>query len=71
MSQITAVARCQKQAPTDYGTNVSFYPAYDSPENQEWATATPSLSVMMTVQNDVAERFEQGGEYLITFEKRG
>ncbi len=70
MSQITAVAKCQKQAPTDFGTNVSFYPSYGPEENKAWADATPSLILMMTVKNEVADSFEQNGEYLITFEKR-
>ena len=70
MPKITAVARCQKLGTTDYGTTVSFYPDYQGEENKEWANATPSLSVQMVVRNDVAEKFEQGGSYMITFEAR-
>lgn len=70
MSQITAVAKCQKYAPTDYGTNINFYPNYGPEENKEWAEATPVFNLTMMVKNEVADRFEHGGDYLITFEKR-
>lgn len=70
MSQITAVLKCQKQAPTAYGTNVSFYPSYGPEENKAWADATPSAMIMLTVKNDVADKFEAGAEYLLTFQKR-
>jgi hypothetical protein len=37
--------------------------------NQEWAYATPHLSAHATVRADVAEHFEQGKTYLVTFEE--
>jgi hypothetical protein len=49
-------------------TGLSFSPDYADGRNADWAAATPALSVSMTVRNDVADRFTEGGKYTITFE---
>lgn len=39
-------------------------------ENKAWASATPSGNIQMGILNDVAtDYFEEGAEYLVTFEK--
>lgn len=48
---------------------LSFVPDYADGRNREWARATPSLSLAMTVKNDVADRFEVGAGYTLTFER--
>lgn len=37
--------------------------------NKEWAKYTPSLNIQMTVTPEVADQFEQGSAYRLTFEK--
>lgn len=37
-------------------TTVHFGPDYDDDRNKEWSIATPALSLVMTVKDDVAAR---------------
>lgn len=48
---------------------LQFYPDYEDGRNKEWAKYTPGASFQMTVLESVADRFEAGGAYLVTFEK--
>ena len=51
-------------------TTVHFTPDYADGRNKEWALATPALSLIMTVRDEVAEaHFAQGDAYTLTFEK--
>lgn len=52
----------------DKQLNLRFEPDYAEGRNTEWAAATPSLQLQMTVKGDVAEHF-QPGAYTLTFEK--
>lgn len=54
----------------DWGGNKSlhFSPDYLDGRNAEWAAATPALSLQMTVKPEVADLFEGGGKYTLTFE---
>jgi len=65
--KITAVAKCRKGTPGDM-TQVGFQADYGDERNKAWAPFTPTLSVSMGVKNEVAEKFVQGGRYMITFE---
>ncbi len=47
---------------------VSMQPDYVDPANKEWATATPNLSVNMTVHGKVADLFVQGKKVTIIFQ---
>ena len=47
---------------------LQFHADYDDDRNQEWAKYTPALSVAMTVLPEVAERFEVGQAFTLTFE---
>jgi hypothetical protein len=49
------------------GATLSFGPDYQDGRNKEWATATPALSLSMTVVGDVADRFTEGDAYTLTF----
>lgn len=71
---VTAKVRCtNKETPGGAGagsTTVYFGPNYrseDGPINSEWAVATPSLSIVMTVKDE--DMFEQGASYTLTFYK--
>ncbi|QYC54920.1 hypothetical protein SEA_POPPER_1 [Arthrobacter phage Popper] len=71
MSQITAVATLSTKMPQSEGqTTLNFYADYNDERNKEWSKYTPGLSVNMLVLDSVAEKFDQGGRYLLTFEKQ-
>lgn len=66
---ITAKVVCNKKTMTgDGGANLAFHADYADGRNQEWAVATPTLSVQMTVSSDVQDRFELGQHFTLTFE---
>lgn len=47
--------------------SVSFYADYADGRNKEWSLATPSLSMTMTLKGPVADQFEIGKRYTLTF----
>lgn len=47
---------------------LTFSPDYNDGRNKEWAKYTPGLTLTMSVLDSVAERFELGGKYTLTFE---
>lgn len=49
-------------------TTLNFTADYNDERNKEWAEFTPSLSLSMTVTNEVAKEFQAGKSYLLTFE---
>lgn len=68
---ITAKVQCNlKQSYTvgeqSYST-IGFCPDYTDGRNKEWANATPSLDLRMTVKGDVANQFEPGKKYTLQF----
>lgn len=46
---------------------VSFGPDYADGRNKEWATATPHLSLNMTVQAEIAKQLKVGKCYTLQF----
>jgi len=44
-----------------------FYADYAEGRNKEWASATPTLTLSMTVKGEVADLFEQGAAYTLQF----
>lgn len=48
---------------------VNFLPDYADGRNAEWASATPSLSLSMTLKPEVAAHFEMGEAIELTFSK--
>ncbi|BCW79007.1 hypothetical protein [Arthrobacter sp. NicSoilC5] len=70
MTQITAVATLGTKMPQSDGqTTLNFYADYNDERNKAWSKYTPGMSAQMLVTNAVAEKFEQGGRYLLTFER--
>jgi len=70
MSQITAVANVFSKKDAGNGqTALQFGADYNDERNKSWAKYTPGLSLHVTVLDSVAEQFEQGGRYLLTFER--
>lgn len=71
MSKTTAVAILYAKGESRDGqTALHFNADYSDERNKEWSKYTPALGVTMTVLDAVAEQFEQGGRYLLTFEKQ-
>jgi hypothetical protein len=69
MTAVTAKIVCTtKTVQSDGSANLSFSPDYADARNKQWAAATPSLSLSMTVKGDVEAEFEQGDKYTLTFE---
>lgn len=66
---ITAKVRCNGKQPYGDMATLSFMPDYGDGRNSEWAAATPHLDLRMTVKGTVAEQFEPGWAYTLTFEK--
>ncbi|UVK58463.1 hypothetical protein SEA_GLOBIWARMING_71 [Arthrobacter phage GlobiWarming] len=71
MSKTTAVVTLNGKGESNAGqTQLSFNADYNDERNKAWAKYTPGLSIIMHVTDEVAaEQFEQGGRYLLTFER--
>lgn len=66
---ITAKIRVSSKTPQGDGqTSLNFFADYEDGRNKEWAKYTPALSLGMTVLDSVAERFEVGQAFTLTFE---
>lgn len=71
MSKTTAAATLYRKDVTTDGQSVLHFNAdYSDERNKEWSKYTPALSLSMNVIDAVAEGFEEGGRYLLTFEKQ-
>lgn len=71
---VTAKIRLTSKSLQNEGTDyeqflLGFSPDYADDRNKEWALTTPTLSLSMTVKPEVADKFEQGAAYTLTFEK--
>jgi glucose-6-phosphate isomerase len=68
---ITAKVRCCHKTESGEGENrtarVSFLPDYVDGRNAEWAAATPSLSLEMTLNNKAADLFKADTAYTLQF----
>lgn len=68
---ITAKVACNlKQEYSGGGdryVTVGFMPDYADDRNKEWAYRTPSLQLQMTLRGDVADKFEPGWKYTLSF----
>lgn len=69
---ITAKIVCQTKQESGEGddrqVNVSFGADYADGRNKEWARYTPGLSLTMGLRGAVADQFEVGKPYILTFE---
>jgi hypothetical protein len=69
MTAVTAKVVCtKKDTGWQDSAALTFSPDYADGRNAEWAQATPALSLQMTVKADVAEHFQIGDAYTLTFE---
>lgn len=69
---ITAKVTCHLKQESGEGDArqvvVTFIPDYADGRNKEWSLYTPALSLQMTVKGSVADQFEPGRAYTLTFE---
>lgn len=66
---ITAKALCNSKTLSQGSTEIKFTADYRDERNKAWAAYTPALSFSLTVKPEVAELFELGGSYTVSFEK--
>lgn len=68
---VTAKIVCQTKQEAGEGddrqVNVAFVPDYADDRNKEWARWTPGLSLTMGLKGAVADQFEVGKAYTLTF----
>jgi len=66
---VTAKFIVSRVNKNDWATEVELTPDYAEGRNKEWAAATPSGMIRMTIKNDVAaEVFQQGQPFTVVFE---
>jgi len=68
---VTAKIICNGKAESGEGdnrqANVSFHADYADGRNKEWARFTPGLSLTIGLRGPVADEFEVGKSYTLTF----
>lgn len=71
MASVTAKIKLESAEPNGpEQTTLRFGVDYQDDRNKEWAAATPSLSLTMTVKNEVAvNHFDVNDRFTITFDK--
>lgn len=68
---VTAKVICNSKLITDGGERrqaVVKFTADASTENKAWSLYTPALQLEMTLRGDVADHFEPGQAYTLTFD---
>lgn len=71
MSTSAKIFLSGKTAAGDGQTSLHFTADYADGANKEWAKYTPSLSIQMTVLDEVAADWEFGDHFDLVFTKRG
>jgi hypothetical protein len=69
VSEITAKVKVFKSPSHNEDVRLDFQGDYSDGRNQEWSSATPLINLTMYVKPEVAEKFEHGSAYTLTFTK--
>jgi hypothetical protein len=68
---VTAKIICNGKTESGEGdnrqVNVSFHADYADGRNKDWARFTPGLSLTIGLRGSVADKFEAGKSYILTF----
>jgi len=68
---VTAKVFCARKNESGEGderrASLEFGADYADGRNKEWASATPTLNLSMTVKGAVADRFREGAAYALQF----
>ena len=72
---ITAVAKIWNRVDAGDGqTRLEWTAPYQDDKgnrlNEEWYKYTPAITLHITVKNEIAEKFKDRTEYLLTFEEK-
>lgn len=68
MSTVRAKFFVQEVAKTTWGGRIKLQVVTRGEDNKEWASATPSGQIDMTIRNDHAlAQFEPGDEFFVDF----
>jgi hypothetical protein len=65
--EITAKVKLTSKTLYTGSQQLVFGVDYADGKNKSWAAPTPTLNLTMTVKNEVADAFELGGSYTLTF----
>jgi len=66
---VTARFKVTRVSPYTYATEIEMTPDYAEGRNKEWADATPSGMIRMTVKNELAaEQFKENASVHVLFE---
>lgn len=67
---VTAKFRVNRKTDMKWAHEVELVPDYADGKNKEWAEATPSGMIRLTIKNSLAaDQFEPNQGYTVTFEK--
>lgn len=73
MSTVTAKVKVWTKNENGEGdgrqATVTFGPDYADGRNKEWSLYTPSITLTMLLKGDVADKFQLGKSYTLTFEE--
>jgi hypothetical protein len=75
MSNVTAKVYCSNKIEEGEGdgrtVSVNFQADYADDRNKEWSRYTPNLSLAMSLKGSVADQFEVGKAFTLTFTPEG
>ena len=69
MATTAKVAVARKSHSVDGQTTLAFTADYADGRNKEWSKYTPNLMLTMVVLDSVAEQFNPGDAFTLTFER--
>lgn len=66
---VTAKFKVARKTDMSWAHEVELVPDYAQGRNAEWAEATPTGMIRLTIKNELAaEQFHEGAAYTVTFE---
>lgn len=70
MKQVTAKVKvANREEVGDGQVFLEFQADYEDGRNKEWAKYTPGMSINTTMKGEVAEQFQVGDAFTLTFSK--
>lgn len=67
-TRFTAKVRLTSKSGIGETVRLDFIPDYGQGRNADWAVATPNMSLVMYVKQELADRLEPGTEYTLLFD---
>jgi hypothetical protein len=66
---VTAKVKVSSRTVMDDEVQLGFMADYDDGRNREWAKFTPGMSITTRMKKEVAEYFQLGDSFVLSFEK--